>query len=96
MASEQGVTSKELKAQAHARGYRTFRILESDELPMADEILCPNETHGIQCDKCKLCGGTSRNAKNIAIHAHGVSKDTITGPAPSFQPNIAGSRPEIV
>jgi hypothetical protein len=86
MASEQGVTSRELKAQAHARGYRTFRILENDELPMADEILCPNETHGVQCDKCKLCGGTSRKAKNIAIHAHGVGQRSITSPAPSFGP----------
>tara|TARA_R100000808_G_scaffold23903_1_gene53758 strand:+ start:652 stop:1332 length:681 start_codon:yes stop_codon:yes gene_type:complete len=65
---------KKVKQEANKRGYRTYRTLAEGELPMADEVMCPNVTHGIQCDKCMLCGGTSTPAKNVCIPGHGSGK----------------------
>jgi len=60
---------------AQGKGYRTYRILPSTDTPlMADEILCPNYTHGVLCADCGLCNGTTGGAKNIAIPAHGNRK----------------------
>ena len=77
MAKVQGCTVAELKEKARRKGYRTFRVLADGELPMADEIVCPNETRGTQCAGCGLCGGSSRKAKNIVIHAHGTGKGAL-------------------
>lgn len=66
-----------LKAKAKAKGYRTFRVLAEGELPMADEVMCPNYTHGVQCDTCGLCAGNTSQAKNITIPAHGTAKAAI-------------------
>ena len=61
-------------AKANAKGWRTFRQLVEGEEPLASEIICPNYTHGVQCESCGLCKGASTGAKNIAIYSHGSGK----------------------
>ena len=69
------VENPEEYQKANAAGWRTFRILAPGEELLPGEILCPNNTHGVQCKKCQLCRGTSRKAKNIAIPVHGSNKN---------------------
>lgn len=50
--------------------YRTFRVVNStDEIVPGQEIECPSAR--VQCADCRLCGGTSVAARNIAIVVHG-------------------------
>ena len=77
MARKHGVSVADLKTQAHDRGYRTFRVMAEGDLPMADEVMCPNVTHGIQCEDCMLCAGATRQAKNICIPGHGTGKGAL-------------------
>jgi hypothetical protein len=70
------VDSPEEKREANASGWRTFRVrgLFEDSLE-SNEITCPasNEAgHKTNCQKCRLCQGTSRQAKSIAIRPHGT------------------------
>jgi hypothetical protein len=47
------------KAEANARGWRTFRVNE-DAQPMKDEIVCPASDEGgkvTDCQACGLCNG---------------------------------------
>lgn len=64
--------------QAWAHGYRTFRVVNStDELDPEHEIVCPNETRGVQCVDCGLCRGKkygNDTAKSIVITVHGLGK----------------------
>ncbi len=60
--------------QAHAAGWRTFRVSASLTDLRSNEIVCPNTTRGISCADCRLCAGTSKNAKSIVIEAHGSGK----------------------
>jgi len=66
----------EAQAQAHwAHGNRTFRVIaDLGELIKGKEILCPASKEAgqrVQCNACKLCGGTSVKAsKSIAIVQH--------------------------
>ena len=69
------VDTPEERREAKQKGWRTFRVRTADE-PLADrEIACPaadeagNKT---TCEKCRLCAGTSKPAKDIAIVVHGV------------------------
>jgi hypothetical protein len=61
---------------AWRNGQRTFRVIDSiNDLSKGDEILCPasNEMNNrTTCAQCKLCGGASVKARNIAIVAHGA------------------------
>jgi hypothetical protein len=61
------------KAEANKAGWRTFRVTYADDL-QPDEIWCPATPEGgsrVTCDHCGLCGGNKRQAKNIAVKAHG-------------------------
>jgi hypothetical protein len=57
--------------EANAAGWRTFRIRWPGAAVRAREIVCPEESRGITCDRCRLCRGTATGAKNIVITAHG-------------------------
>jgi len=59
-----------------ANGMRTFRVIRDvSEVDSQNEILCPNHNNkDITCDKCKLCAGSSINAKSIANPVHGAGK----------------------
>jgi hypothetical protein len=73
MAKREGLSSVELKRKANRKGYRTFRVISNADQLDTDEILCPYETHNVQCTDCGLCDGTYRSSsrKNIAIVVHG-------------------------
>ena len=58
------------KADAQAKGYRTYRQVESVSEIDGDEILCANTSRGLQCRDCGLCAGQRIKAKNIAIVKH--------------------------
>jgi hypothetical protein len=71
------VESVDTKNQANALGWRTFRVMRKNESLQTDEVLCPaSEEAGRKttCENCKLCSGTSKKAKNIAIYAHSAQK----------------------
>ena len=55
-----------------ARGYRTFHVLGAGESVPDNDVMCPNTTHGVKCDRCGLCPGSSVHAKSIVIGGHGV------------------------
>lgn len=56
---------------AWSSGYRTFRVVaDVSHLVRSQEILCPSD-RGVQCVDCRLCGGSSKQAKSIAIVVHG-------------------------
>ena len=71
--------------QAHAKGYRTFRVIpvatytaQGSKALLNNEILCPaskENDKGITCNQCKLCTGSSSAGKSIAIVAHGTSRN---------------------
>lgn len=60
---------------AHARGWRTFRIVTPTEAhDPTRECRCPASDemgHRTTCDRCQLCRGQSRPARSVAIAAHG-------------------------
>jgi len=67
------VDSPEEQAQAQAMGWRTFRVRKATEPLLPGEITCPASKeagHRTTCNKCLLCAGTSKQAKNIAIIEH--------------------------
>lgn len=78
--------------QAHAKGYRTFRVIPVSQwqvggwaVLMKNEVLCPASNEGqpksgkVTCDSCKLCNGNiSSKAKSIAIVAHGNGKKYVS------------------
>ncbi len=74
---------------AHSKGYRTFRVIpvaiwqekQRGEL-LSNEIICPATPEGgnkSTCVDCGLCNGMQSKAKNIAVVAHGASRNKITG-----------------
>jgi hypothetical protein len=60
---------------AWASKYRTFRVVHSvEEIDRKHEVLCPASKEAgykATCATCLLCGGTSVQAKSIAIPVHG-------------------------
>ena len=77
------VDSIEEQIEAQAQGWRTFRVRKNSNSDrrlashlrktLANEISCPASTAAgfrTQCADCRLCAGTSRDAKNIVINAH--------------------------
>ena len=66
--------SLEHAQQAWASKYRTFRVIRNVSELQRNEILCPASKEAgykATCQSCLLCGGTSVQAKSIAIPAHG-------------------------
>lgn len=75
------VDSLEEKSTANARGFRTFRVMRAGDTLSQDEILCPASKEGgfkTTCNKCCLCQGSEKQARNIAIYAHGNGKAHIS------------------
>lgn len=76
-------------AAAHAKGYRTFRVIPVQDYSskgtaalLNNEILCPaskENDRGITCSQCKLCTGSSSSGKSIAIVAHGTARNKFKG-----------------
>tara|TARA_R100000306_G_C4361101_1_gene135301 strand:- start:72 stop:809 length:738 start_codon:yes stop_codon:yes gene_type:complete len=61
------------RLKAWAQGWRTYRVLAKGEQPLPGEIMCPEETQGVQCANCGLCNGHNGHLfsglKNITISA---------------------------
>ena len=64
------VESVEAALEARAMGWRTFRVKDPGEAAMDGEVVCPYETHKIQCRDCLLCAGQGRPAKSVCVTAH--------------------------
>ena len=61
------------KREANSLGYRTFRVADSLDEMLSDEVLCPASKEAgrkVTCKDCKLCKGSSSKAKNIFIIKH--------------------------
>lgn len=67
------VDSLEERAQAHAAGWRTFRVADA-AVTNRIEVSCPAVTYGVECAKCGLCKGTASKAKSVVIAVHGIGK----------------------
>jgi hypothetical protein len=69
------VDTLEEHAEASAQGWRTFRIRRrGEDLIAGAECVCPasdEANHRTTCQSCKLCQGTSKPARGVAIYAHG-------------------------
>ena len=71
--------SEQDMADAHALGYRTFRVTPVGVGPIKGlEIVCPASHEAgqkVECIDCKACMGTSAKARvSIQIMAHGTGK----------------------
>ena len=67
------VETPEARAEAKTMGYRTFRTKLASEPLLDGEIACPASKEAgarTTCAKCRLCGGASIKAKDIAINLH--------------------------
>lgn len=65
------VDSPEEATEAQALGWRTFRVGGD---VFANEVSCPASKEAgerTNCDKCGLCAGSFREARNIVIKPHG-------------------------
>ena len=60
--------------EAHAMGWRTFRVKGSEQPNLDKEIDCPNALTGVQCRDCRLCNGLGAHGKgkNISVIVHGT------------------------
>jgi len=81
MASADSLTDM---ADAHALGYRTFRVTPIGEVAIKGvEIVCPASHEAGQkteCIDCKACMGTSAKARvSIQIQAHGTGRRYVEG-----------------
>jgi hypothetical protein len=68
------VDSLEEQREASALGWRTFRIRQYGDDLQGTEVICPASEEGghrAVCADCELCRGAARQAKHIAIKAHG-------------------------
>lgn len=77
------VDSEDEMHEAHALGFRTFRVTTADDGPIQSiEINCPaSEEAGkrANCIDCKLCSGaSSASRKSIQIAAHGSGRKYVT------------------
>jgi len=64
------VHTKTEALEAHAMGWRTFRVMPEGDTPMDSEVVCPYETHKVQCKDCMLCMGQGKPAKSVCVTAH--------------------------
>lgn len=61
--------------EAVSAGWRYFEVAPKGRKPGALEISCPASAEAGKltlCERCLLCSGASKSAKNIVIHAHGI------------------------
>lgn len=80
------VDSEDEMHEAHALGYRTFRVTPGpNENIKGLEIVCPASHEAgqkVECIDCKACMGTSAKARvSIQIAAHGTGRKYVVGDA---------------
>jgi len=62
-------------ALAHAKGWRTFRVVDSKAPNIGREALCPASKEAgkiLQCIDCKACDGANGRRSSIRIAPHGA------------------------
>lgn len=69
--------SVSLTMKALSLGWDSFRHKKESSPLLPNEIVCPNETTGIQCITCGLCNGRSR--KSVVITRHGPTAKHFQG-----------------
>jgi hypothetical protein len=69
MASVQSINEAD---DAHALGWRTYRVDIDGVGPQAGEIECPNTTRGVTCADCGLCNGNTGGGKSIMVKPIGL------------------------
>jgi hypothetical protein len=68
------VDSHEEYVLAKSMGWRCFRVVESFDQKVKNEVICPNTSTGITCAECGACDGAGRKLKgDIVIEVHGTS-----------------------
>jgi len=60
----------------NAMGIRTFTAISDKESVPDNQLICPNFTHGVICNDCKLCDG-GKNGKSIIAPIHGVKQKIV-------------------
>jgi len=69
--------SEEEMHQAHAMGWRTFRVRHALDHVTKAESICPASAeagHRTSCDRCIACGGdSSKTKRSMVIIAHGAT-----------------------
>jgi len=68
---------------ARDMGWRYFRVTESLETKLKNEVVCPasaERNHSTTCEKCKACGGADGRHSNIVIKVHGSRKGLFASP----------------
>lgn len=82
------VDSDAERFRAQQAGWRTFRAISKFDVEVRrDEVLCPASAemdHQATCLTCGLCGGLSREARSVAIHAHGAFVPLYRRQQPTF------------
>lgn len=65
--------------EARAAGWDTTTVVpaETTGKRYGDTVVCPNQTTGLTCDKCRLCFKSNRPL-TVAFKAHGVSKRKVS------------------
>jgi hypothetical protein len=71
------VDTPEDMAEAHAVGWRTFRVRRASEPVLPSEIICPASAEAGKrrtCETCKACSGatSSSAARSVVIVVHGL------------------------
>lgn len=72
------VESEAEAIEAHAKGWRTYRVRVAGQELLPSEIVCPGSAEAgkiTTCAKCRLCGGNSVEARSIAIYRHGTNEN---------------------
>ena len=65
------VETPKMALKAHGLGFRTFRVTSDTDQVLPNEIICPNDTSGVQCVDCGLCDGAG-DKPSIVIQVHGA------------------------
>jgi hypothetical protein len=68
------VESFEDAALAHSKGWRTFRVALTGELPAVGEFHCPasaEENYRLTCQQCRACSGGNPDRPSVLIWPHG-------------------------
>jgi hypothetical protein len=72
------VLSRAEAQEAHALGWRTYRMRPFGGVIEADEVICPASTEAkaaghkaVECRDCQLCRGLGSAGKHVVIQPHG-------------------------
>jgi len=56
--------------EALRRGWRAFTVVPHGSAPPDGAVECPHYSHGVTCQDCGMCRGTSLAARSVWVRAH--------------------------